>query len=162
MKAVNATILRLLENCDSTLVFCSLILLLGKYKDTPATNKMPELIVKCILKLTKVIGISLPGLEVGELLICIHEYLLTVQPHPPYKSPHDEIGVKIVKTIVSELVKAKKESIWEDYKRVETHSSEDPTIKRWIAIILKSMLIGGEAVQTTIEPSPEGRVEADL
>lgn len=133
-KGLNSAMLMLLKNCNPTQAFCGLIELFYKHREEASTNKLSGLIVKCILKLTKVISTLIPILDVGELLVCIHEYLLCEES----QNPQSEIGTKIAKTIISELVKVKKESIWDCYNKVGEHQKEDVLIKRWIAIIIKS------------------------
>lgn len=54
MKSLNTTMLRLLENCNQTRVFSSLLRLMKKYCADPSHPKMAGLIIKCLLKLTKV------------------------------------------------------------------------------------------------------------
>jgi hypothetical protein len=44
-----------------------------------------------------------------------------------------------VKTLVNEVVKLKKESIWDFYSVIEHHSQPDNHIKKWIQIILRSL-----------------------
>jgi hypothetical protein len=53
----------------------------------------------------------------------IHLYLLE---HPlqdqSQKSQQDEMGTRIVKTMINELVKLKKEQIWVYYETIERHA----------------------------------------
>ncbi len=58
MKSLNTTMLRLLENCNQTRVFSSLLKLMKNYCADPLHPKMAGLIIKCLLKLTKVGGLS--------------------------------------------------------------------------------------------------------
>lgn len=53
------------------------------------------------------------------------------------------MGIRIVKTVTNELVKLKRESIWEPYKVIQNHSTADNHIFRWIQIILRSMQSSG-------------------
>ena len=55
IRNLNGTMLRLLENCAPTNIFCVLILLLRKYKGYTELPKLPGLIIKCLLKLTKIL-----------------------------------------------------------------------------------------------------------
>ena len=137
IKSLNAAMLRIMENAEPTRIFIVLFGLFRKFKDTP--GKLPGLIVKCLLKLSKIIESLVASLNVSRLLLCMHEYLLQNPSSPLPKGTNDEIGVRIVKTLINELVKVRKESIWEDYKSVEQHPSPDQHIKRWITIILKSL-----------------------
>ena len=42
------------------------------------------------------------------------------------------LGIRIVKTLINEIVKLKGESIWQSYSVVEGHPSPDNHIKKWI------------------------------
>lgn len=53
------------------------------------------------------------------------------------------MGIRIVKTVVNELVKLKRESIWEAYRVIQCHGQADNHIYRWIQIILKSLQTQG-------------------
>jgi len=52
------------------------------------------------------------------------------------KSQNDEMGIRITKTVINEMVKIKGESIWESYNLVERHLKADHHINRWISVIL--------------------------
>lgn len=141
MKALNSTALSLLEKCNPTTVFRVLIELYAKSKGS-AYPKLPELVIKCILKLTKVLDSLLPVLDVADLFLCIHEYLTITQG--PLATPHDDIGTKIAKTIVSELVKTQKEAIWDPYNRsIAVHAVPDTVVKRWLTLMLNSQSLTG-------------------
>jgi hypothetical protein len=55
LKNLNASMLRLLENCNHTHIFCVLFNLLRKYKEYRILPKLPGLIIKCLLKLSKLL-----------------------------------------------------------------------------------------------------------
>eukprot|EP01022_Parablepharisma_sp_SALTPOND_P013285 TRINITY_DN1767_c0_g1_i1.p1 TRINITY_DN1767_c0_g1~~TRINITY_DN1767_c0_g1_i1.p1 ORF type:complete len:1819 (+),score=240.94 TRINITY_DN1767_c0_g1_i1:2754-8210(+) len=131
MKSLNGTMLCLLEKCNPNKVFRVLIEL---YRKAENNGKLPELIVKCVLKLTKVLESLLPILDIADLLLCLHEYLCTLKQN----SQHNDIGIRVTKTIVNELVKAKREAIWDFYKSIEAHSNPDSVIKRWITLMLNN------------------------
>lgn len=46
------------------------------------------------------------------------------------------MGIRIVKTMVNELVKVRGRNIWDSYRVIETHESRDKHIQRWVKIIL--------------------------
>ena len=64
----------------------------------------------------------------------IHEYLIIIDHDN--KSANDEMGIRIVKTLVNELVKVKGKQVWDAYKIIEQHETKDRHIHRWIKIIL--------------------------
>lgn len=55
LKNLNASMLRMLENCNHTFIFCVLFDHLRKYKDYKLLPKLPGLIIKCLLKLSKIL-----------------------------------------------------------------------------------------------------------
>jgi cytoskeleton-associated protein 5 len=126
--------LRMLENCNHTYIFCVLFGLLRKYKDYKLQPKLPSLIIKCLLKLSKLLDKLVSRLEFDKVLIVIHEYLVAIDHDN--KTQNDEMGIRIVKTMVNDMVKCKGKQIWESYKPIEQHENKDRHIIRWIKIIL--------------------------
>jgi cytoskeleton-associated protein 5 len=133
---------------------CVLIDLQRKYKDYPSLPKLPNLIVKCLLKLSKIIEKLIDKLEVERVLASIHEYLLVVNLHEGggNRSANDENGVKVVKTIINEIVKLRRDQVWEAYgAAIRYHPKPDHHIQKWIEIILKS-LRGGAGGNASTDP----------
>ena len=77
---------------------------------------MPGLIIKCLLKLSKILEKVINELDIERVLICIHLYLISIDHEN--KSNNDDMGIRIVKTLVHEMVKIKKHSILEQYRVV--------------------------------------------
>jgi len=105
--------LRCLENCNKTSIFCVLFNLLRRYKDTNEFPKLPGLIIKCLLKLSKILEKVINELDVERVLMVIHLYMISIDHEK--KSSNDEMGIRIVKTLVHEMVKVKKNSIMQSY-----------------------------------------------
>jgi len=151
VKSFNSTMLRLLENCSPTKSFIVLIRLFVMYKNVPAaignikSGKLPSLIVKCILKLTKVMNVIVHSLDVAELLVCLHEKLTTALNT---RTINDDTGIRLAKTITNELVKVRGNTIWEDYKKIEEHNKPDIHIKRWISFALKTTTLSSSVTKT--------------
>src|SRR3569833_4102844 len=120
--------IRLLENCNHTYIFCVLFNLLRKYKDFHKMSKLPGLIIKCMLKLSKILEKLIDKLDMEKILLAIHEYLIVINHEN--KTQNDEMGIRIVKTVTNELVKLKRESIWEAYRVIQCHSQPDNHIYR--------------------------------
>jgi hypothetical protein len=55
-----------------------------------------------------------------KILLAIHEYLVVI--NHDNKTQNDEMGIRIVKTVVNELVKLKREKIWEAYSVIQCHN----------------------------------------
>lgn len=136
LKNLNSSMLRMLENCNHTYVFTVLFGLLKKYKDDTSLPKLPGLIIKCLLKLSKLMDKLIDKIELKRLLLSIHEYLVVIDHSN--KTNNDDLGIRIVKTLVNEVVKLKGEKIWESYPVIENHPQPDAHIKKWIQIIIKS------------------------
>lgn len=82
------------------------------------------------------------------MLLAIHLYMTSIDNDN--KTANDEMGIRIVKTVVNELVKIKRDDIWKAYEVVELHHNEDNYIKKWIKIILASLgKSGGTRSSTT-------------
>ena len=118
-------------------MFCSFLGLLRKYKGCVAIEKLPGIIVKCLLKVAKIMPSIIDQINIERVLLATHNYLLAPPLSP--NAPSDEVGVRITKTIVNELVKLKRQEIWRYYGGVESHPEPDIYIRRWVEIILKSM-----------------------
>lgn len=78
LKNLNSSMLRMLENCNHTYVFCVLFGLLKKYKDDSTMPKLPGLIIKCLLKLSKLMDKLIEKIEMKRFLLAIHEYLVVI------------------------------------------------------------------------------------
>ena len=111
LKNLNSSMLRMLENCQHTHIFCTLFGLLKKYKDDRSMPKLPGLIIKCLLKLSKIMERIIEKLDVERFLISVHEYLAVVD-HTS-KSQNDELGIRICKTLINEVVKLRTEKVQE-------------------------------------------------
>ena len=99
--------LRLMDHANPSHIFCVLFNLLRKYKEYTVLPKLPGLIIKCLLKLSKVLEKTTSVLDIERILLVIHEYLCVIDHNQ--KSSNDEMGVRIVKTVINELVKVRKE-----------------------------------------------------
>lgn len=66
---------------------------------------MPGLIIKCLLKLSKILEKVINELEIERVLLVIHLYLISIDHER--KTSNDEMGIRIVKTLVHEMVKIK-------------------------------------------------------
>jgi len=57
------------------------------------------LIVKCILKTTKIVEKIADKLDVGQILLSIHKYLIVVNHEN--KTPNQDIAIKTAKTLLN-------------------------------------------------------------
>jgi len=71
---------------------------------------MPGLIIKCLLKLSRIMERLIDRIDLKRFLLAIHEYLIVINHEN--KTKNDDLGIRIVKTLVNEVVKLKREAIW--------------------------------------------------
>lgn len=126
----------MLENCNHTYIFVVLFGLLTKYKDSEDQPKIPSLIIKCLLKLSKNMDKLIDKIDLKKFMVAIHEYLVTITDK---KTQNDDLGTRIAKTLINEIVKLKREHIWDYYHIIEQHPQQDHHLQKWIQIILKSL-----------------------
>lgn len=107
LKNLNSAMLRMLENCNHTYIFVVLFSLLTSYKDDKTKPKLAGLIIKCLLKLSKIMDKLIEKIDLSKFLVSIHEYMAAIDHDN--KSQNDDLGIRIVKTLVNEVVKLKKD-----------------------------------------------------
>ena len=79
IKALNVLMLKVLEHCPKTSSFTALLRLLATppdsvARDPEATAKFHELVVKCLIKLTKTLGATLKEVDLPALLLEVHAF----------------------------------------------------------------------------------------
>ena len=99
--------------------------------------KLPNLIVKCLLKLSKIIEKLIAHLDIEKIFLSMHEYILSINHES--KTPNDEVGIKMVKTIINEIVKIRRDDVWTPYTVIKVHRRPDNHINKWIQMILRSL-----------------------
>lgn len=77
--------------------------MLCKYRNFPVLPKLPGLVIKCLQKIIKIVNKHIGTLDIDKVLLAIHEYLLVIDHNE--KSEIDDLGIKITKTVIFELVK---------------------------------------------------------
>lgn len=117
LKNLNSSMLRMLENCNHTYIFVVLFGLLTKYKDSTEQPKIPSLIIKCLLKLSKNMDKLIEKVDLKKFMVAIHEYLVTIPLDK--KTQNDDLGTRIAKTLINEIVKLKRNDIWDYYQVIE-------------------------------------------
>eukprot|EP00826_Nyctotherus_ovalis_P013477 TRINITY_DN13652_c0_g1_i1.p1 TRINITY_DN13652_c0_g1~~TRINITY_DN13652_c0_g1_i1.p1 ORF type:complete len:294 (+),score=106.47 TRINITY_DN13652_c0_g1_i1:48-884(+) len=147
-KSFNSAVSKLLCNSDPTKVFTVLLKILKKYKDSPDSDskslqKLPSLAINCLKRLIRTLEALLPAIRTSDVLLAMHECLL--DSSGIFSLNPDGAGVKIIKNLLIELVRSRKEAIWEDYNAsVKTHTSGDIYLSRWIGATLKSLFPKGK------------------
>ena len=137
-KSINSTMLRILENCDTTSVILALLELIKEFQEKEDKNLI-NLAAKCLLKTTQNLKLNIDNIKIDKVLLQIHLLLLTLQKknQDSNKKNHNNLVINTVKNMVEDFVKLKKDKILEEYsKSVKNHEINDKYILNWI----KSML----------------------
>ena len=141
-KSINSTMLRILENCDITLVICALLELIMEFQEKEDKNLI-SLAIKCLLKTTHNLSQNINNVKIDKILLQIHLLLLSLQKNNPdiaKKTQTNTLIINTVKNIVGDFVKLKKEKILEDYsKSVKNHQLNDKFLLKWIKAALGKM-----------------------
>ena len=138
-KSINSTMLRILENCDTTFVISAFLELIKEFLDKDDKN-MVNLAIKCLLKSTHNLEQNINSVNISKILLQIHLLLLSLQKNNKdlKKSQTNVLIMNTVKNIVSDFVKLKKEKILEEYsKSVKNHQFNDKYLLKWIKAALE-------------------------
>ena len=141
-KSINSTMLRILENCNITLVITALLELLKEFHQKDDKNLI-SLTIKCLLKTTHNLSENINNVQIDKILLQIHLLLLNLQRNNPdlnIKTNNNTLIMNTVKNIVADFVKLKKEKILEDYsKSVKNHQLNDKFLLKWIKLALEKL-----------------------
>jgi hypothetical protein len=137
-KSINSTMLRLLENCNMTLVIISLLELIKEFQDKNDKNLI-NLAVKCLLKTTHNLSANnINTIKIDKILLQIHLLLLNLQKkNPDLSTNKNNFIINAIKNIIRDIVRLRKEKILEDYsKSVKNHQMADKYLITWIKAAL--------------------------
>lgn len=120
MRALNALLVKCLENCNRNACYRSLFGLLKQAfrMPPPAEDKYPEFVMKCLWKLSKVLSedIKAGNIDVLEVLRDIHGFF-TLLPPMEWKNraaqalPLGDLPLRTVKTILNEFAMSLREQV---------------------------------------------------
>lgn len=135
-KYLNSSMNRILENYNQTEVIICLLELIKKYRSDNEKYKIAGLAINCLKVVIKNLKNNINDIKVDKILIEIHCVLdntgLTY-PGLNVKNQLDEMIIKIIKNIISDLVYLKKNKILEDYNNgVKIQQIKDNYILKWI------------------------------
>jgi cytoskeleton-associated protein 5 len=114
-RALNILVVKSLENVPQNQCYRALLSILScVFRNPPEANdKFPELVMKCLWKMTKQLGGHLGAgrINTDELLLDVHSFLATLPPvewkmRTNDKLPFEDLPLRTVKTILHELVQA--------------------------------------------------------
>ncbi|KAI4351479.1 hypothetical protein L6164_005845 [Bauhinia variegata] len=152
LKALNVLMLKILDNADRTSSFVVLINLLRPLDPSrwpsPASNesfatrnqKFSDLVVKCLIKLTKVLQSTIYDVDLDRILQSIHLYLQDLgMEEIRRRAGADDKPLRMVKTVLHELVKLRGAAIKGHLSRVPIDMKPQPIILAYIDLNLETL-----------------------
>eukprot|EP00300_Choanocystis_sp_HF-7_P018003 c19904_g3_i1.p1 GENE.c19904_g3_i1~~c19904_g3_i1.p1 ORF type:complete len:1168 (+),score=239.78 c19904_g3_i1:138-3506(+) len=139
VRALNATIVSFSENANPTVSICIMLRLLycspmdeETRSDQILVETYQSLAARLMLKQVKQLSQLMDTLDLDTLLIEVHQFLLNYTAPKP-QSP--DLPSRLVKTIVSTVVRAKGEEVNEILERHAEVIGEDSTLAHLVAIL---------------------------
>ncbi|PWA88987.1 protein MOR1 [Artemisia annua] len=152
LKASNSLILKILEKAERTSSFVVLISLLSPPSNTSfATRNMKflDLVVKCLIKITKILESTINEVDIDRILQSIHVYLQELGVEEiKRRAGADDMPLRMVKTVLHELVKLNGTAIKGHLSMVPTDMEPQPIILAYIDLNLQ-MLDGARIMTPT-------------
>ncbi|KAK4798359.1 hypothetical protein SAY86_030685 [Trapa natans] len=152
LKALNVLMLKILDNADRTSSFVVLINLLRPLDPlrwpSPAVNetyavrnqKFSDLVVKCLIKLTKVLQSTIYEVDLDRILQSIHIYLQELgMEEIRRRAGIDDKPLRMVKTVLHELVKLRGTAIKGHLSLVPIDMEPQPIILAYIDLNLQTL-----------------------
>ncbi|KAK9267215.1 hypothetical protein L1049_009635 [Liquidambar formosana] len=152
LKALNVLMLKILDNADRTSSFVVLINLLRPLDPSrwpsPASNetfasrnqKFSDLVVKCLIKLTKVLQSTIYDVDLDRILQSIHVYLQELgMEEIRRRAGADDKPLRMVKTVLHELVKLRGTAIKGHLSMVPIDMEPQPIILAYIDLNLQTL-----------------------
>eukprot|EP01018_Ginkgo_biloba_P037454 Gb_11679 [translate_table: standard] len=152
LKALNVLMLKILENAERTSAFVVLIHLLRPLDPSkwpsPASvdanaarsHKFSDLVVKCLIKLTKVLHNTISEVDLDHLLESVHHYLQELgMEEIRRRAGADDKPLRMVKTVLHELVKLRGTAIKGHLSMVPIDLEPQPIILAYIELNLQTL-----------------------
>ncbi|KAF9590616.1 hypothetical protein IFM89_035934 [Coptis chinensis] len=152
LKALNVLMLKILDNAERTSSFVVLINLLRPLDPSrwpsPASpetvvirnQKFSDLVVKCLIKLTKVLQSTIYEVDLDRILQSIHVYLQELGMEEIRKrAGADDKPLRMVKTVLHELVKLRGTAIKGHLSMVPIDMEPQPIILAYIDLNLQTL-----------------------
>ncbi|KAK9152687.1 hypothetical protein Sjap_000167 [Stephania japonica] len=152
LKALNVLMLKILDNAERTSSFVVLINLLrpldpSRWPSPASTEafavrnqKFLDLVVKCLIKLTKVLQSTIYDVDLDRILQSIHVYLQELGMEEIRKrAGADDKPLRMVKTVLHELVKLRGTAIKGHLSMVPIDTEPQPIILAYIDLNLQTL-----------------------
>lgn len=128
LKNLNSLMLTILEVCSPNTIYQVLFDLMIKHRKLNPFSKFIALLIKCLLKLTKIMENLLPRLDLSKLFLKFHLYCCECSIENFQNT--EDLGVKTIKTIINEIINIKGAAIMDYYHIISTHEKPDKCIFR--------------------------------
>lgn len=152
LKALNVLMLKILDNAERTSSFVVLINLLrpldpSRWPSPPSNEsfatrnqKFSDLVVKCLIKLTKVLQSTIYDVDLDRILQSIHVYLQELgMEEIRRRAGADDKPLRMVKTVLHELVKLRGTAIKGHLSMVPIDMEPQPIILAYIDLNLQTL-----------------------
>lgn len=152
LKALNVLMLKILDNAERTSSFVVLIKLLkpldpSRWPSPASTEsiitrnqKFSDLVVKCLIKLTKVLQSTIYDVDLDRVLQSIHIYLQELgMEEIRRRAGADDKPLRMVKTVLHELVKLRGTAIKGHLSMVPIDMEPQPIILAYIDLNLQTL-----------------------
>ncbi|RZC65417.1 hypothetical protein C5167_009104 [Papaver somniferum] len=152
LKALNVLMLKILDNAERTSSFVVLINLLrpldpSRWPSPASTetfaarnHKFSDLVVKCLIKLTKVLQSTIYDVDLDRILQSIHVYLQGLgMEEIRRRAGADDKPLRMVKTVLHELVKLRGTAIKGHLSMVPIDMEPQPIILAYIDLNLQTL-----------------------
>ncbi|TVU36608.1 hypothetical protein EJB05_18547 [Eragrostis curvula] len=152
LKALNVLMLKILDNAERTSSFVVLINLLrpldpSRWPSPTASEslavknqKFSDLVVKCLIKLTKVLQSTIYEVDLDRILQSIHIYLQELgMEEIRRRAGADDKPLRMVKTVLHELVKLRGTAIKGHLSMVPIDAEPQPIILAYIDLNLQTL-----------------------
>ena len=120
-KSLNSTMLRVIENCDTTSVILALLEIIKQNQNNTNLYSLTNLAIKCLIKATQNVQSIINNIQLDKILYQMH--LLTYNSDKissnniEQNSQSDIIIIRFIKNFINDVVKIKKTDIMEDYNK---------------------------------------------
>ncbi|KAI3709297.1 hypothetical protein L2E82_39057 [Cichorium intybus] len=144
LKALNVLVLKILDNAEKTSSFVVLINLLKPSNESFASrnSKFSKLVVKCLIKLTKVLENTIYEVNLDRILQSIHAYLQELGLEELRKRAGvDDKPLRMVKTLIHELVKLRGTAIKSHLSMIPIDMEPQPIILAYIDLNLQTLML---------------------
>lgn len=164
VRAVNVLIAKMLDSANRNYSFAALLQILREQPPglpETAVPKFNDLVVKCLIKLTKGLQSNMDGVDMSALLLNIHDFFMFLGVDEiRRRSSQDDKPLRMVKTVLHELCKMAGHKIYIDAAGIPGRKSDpQPIIFAYIGLNLSSLEQSGLIAPATGEEQQLAEIE---